>query len=69
MTDKRKLEILDKLLSWIGEHTNEFIACAIEAAGLTDEEVQELDLCYDDGEVKYPAFKGVPHSALRWLGD
>ena len=66
MTDKRKLEILDKLLGWISEHNNEFIACAIQAADLTNEEVKELELYYDDGESKYPAFSGVPHSALRW---
>lgn len=66
MTDKRKLEILDKLLGWISEHNNEFIACAVNAADLTNEEVKELELCYDDGEGKYPAFSGIPHSALRW---
>ena len=66
MEDKRKLEILDNLISWIGEHSNEFIACAIQAAGLTDEEIKELDLNYTDGEGEYPAYTGIPHSALRW---
>ena len=52
MTDKRKLEILDKLLGWISEHNNEFIACAVNAADLTNEEVKELELCYDDGQLR-----------------
>ena len=44
MTTERKEEILNDLIAWISMHDDEFIECARIAAGITDEEAEELEM-------------------------
>ena len=38
----RKLAMFSGLIEWIGEHDDEFIRCAANAAGMTDEEAEKI---------------------------
>lgn len=48
MTNERKEEILNNLISWIAEHDRDFIEAAILAMDISEEEAIELELADED---------------------
>lgn len=44
MTKERLQEILDNILAWGGEHSKEFFDCMLYASGMTQEEMEELEI-------------------------
>lgn len=50
MTKERLEEVLNNLIAWAVDHDEEFLDCFIYAAGFTDEEKKELELCEETDE-------------------
>lgn len=44
MSKERLEEILNNILGWGSEHSDEFMECMVSASGMTKEEAEELDV-------------------------
>ena len=44
ITKERLYEIIENLMAWGSEHSDEWMRCLIKAAGFTEEEITEFDL-------------------------
>jgi len=42
ISDERKAQMFDQLLSWVGDHSQKFVRDFLNAADATDEEAEEL---------------------------
>lgn len=43
MTKERLKELLDNILGWGSEHSDEFMQCMVSASGMTAEEAEQLE--------------------------
>lgn len=44
MTNERKAQLLDILVSWVAMHDKDFVRSAVYIMGLTPNEIEELEL-------------------------